>query len=220
MKIYSGLYKDFHPFDLFYPEAECIVASNPEDLTDKDGWLVIHGGSDIHPSFYNRVKDGTYCDLEPSKQDLQEWALIQRAIELGLPILGICRGAQMGCAAAGGILIQDVNGHHGNHFIRTIENHQIISNSIHHQMMFPWKVNHELIAWAEPYKSGLNKKSYRGLNDDEFEYLMGVADEKREPEIVWFPDIKCLAIQGHPEMLSEKVALNKYLHHLMEKYYV
>lgn len=131
------------------------------------------------------------------------------AIELGLPIVGICRGAQLGCALAGGILVQHVENHCETHLIATKDGRRLITSSLHHQMLFPWYVEHELIAWASPSRSQM----YVGLTDEEEGDLPAF-----EPEIVWFPKIKCLAVQGHPEFMDPKCAFNTYVHELINGY--
>ncbi len=146
---------------------------------------------------------------KPSKRDQWEAILGQTAIQLGIPIVGVCRGAQLGCALAGGILVQDVSGHGGDHLIRTNDDQVLVTSSLHHQMLYPWEVDHELIAWADPELS----RRYEGLSDLEEEMR-----DPREPEIVWFPKIKCLAIQGHPEFMDPKCKFNQYVKTLIDKY--
>lgn len=70
--------------------------------------LVIGGGDDISPDHYGgdvtaRVKD------DPARDQL-EIAWIRRAIEMQLPLLGICRGAQLINVVLGGTLHQDIRG--------------------------------------------------------------------------------------------------------------
>lgn len=178
--------------------------------TDADGFLVVWGGGDIHPSWYNRRNIASDVYHKPSIRDEQEARMMSKAIEIGLPILGVCRGAQMACALTGGILIQDVSGHHGSHYVKTSDGKRLITSSVHHQMMFPWKVNYELLAWSDPAQSS----KYVGLEEEEVE----LQRQNVEPEVVWFPDIKCLAVQGHPEFMDYDCEMNSYIHELMDKY--
>lgn len=140
--------------------------------------------------------------------------MVAHAIKLGLPILGVCRGAQLGCALAGGILAQHINGHGSDHYMKTVEGKRIITSSLHHQMMYPGSVKHELLAWAEPQRSGV----YKGLSKDELKAITGADGLVKEPEMIWFPDIKCLAVQGHPEFMDHDCEFNQYLHQKMDKY--
>lgn len=88
-----------------------------EDILD--GWLsridglLLPGGGDLDPSFYGQsplpgVK--TYAALTSFDRRCQNFVLelTRRAADKGLPILGICLGAQTINTAFGGTLIQDI----------------------------------------------------------------------------------------------------------------
>lgn len=69
--------------------------------------LIISGGEDVNPQFYGQdphPKLGPTCTV----RDEIEIALIRRALEADLPILAICRGAQILNVALGGTLVQDI----------------------------------------------------------------------------------------------------------------
>lgn len=207
--IYSALYAEWYPFDKFYPDAKKVLLRHGELPTDPNGFLIVWGGGDIHPSWYNRVNVASHVYAKPTIRDEQEARMMAKAIEIGLPIMGVCRGAQMGCALAGGILVQDVGHLHcSQHYIKSFDGKRIRTSSLHHQMLFPWEVDHELIAWSDPPLA----EHYTGLNPDELKLMT------KEPEIVWFPNIKCLAVQGHPEYMDHDCELNIYVHALMDKY--
>lgn len=77
--------------------------------------LVVTGGKDVDPAAYGQVRhpatDEPACD-----RDAWEFALLAEALSRGLPVLGICRGAQLLNVALGGTLHQhlpDVLGHCG-----------------------------------------------------------------------------------------------------------
>lgn len=209
--IVSALYGDFHPLETFFPDAACIVAHEPAELPEGKGILILHGGADIHPSLYGAPIDGSHVQANPSRRDTAEVSLFHRAVELGYTILGICRGAQLACALSGGKLIQDVGGHtFGAHLVELRNGRRIMTNSIHHQMMYPWGLPEdeiELLGWAAPPRSA----RYRGLSTAE-KLLLDDLDNRHEPEIVWFHKSKCLAVQGHPEMLAANSDLNLFVY--------
>ena len=73
--------------------------------------LILHGGGDISPALYNKPvapRGGGY--YKPSHRDQQEWMFIKEAVKQNIPIVGICRGAQMLCAFDGGELVQHIKG--------------------------------------------------------------------------------------------------------------
>jgi len=214
LKIYSALYPAFYPFDKWWPDATNISLKHGHLPDDDDGFLVLWGGGDIHPSWYNRTNVASQVYDKPSIRDEQEVRMAAHAIKLGLPILGVCRGAQFGCALAGGILVQHVSGHQSDHYMKTVEGKRIVTSSLHHQMMYPLKVEHELLAWSEPSRSGV----YKGLTKDELKAFVDKEGNVKEPEVVWFPTVKCLAVQGHPEFMDHDCDFNKYLQQKMEHY--
>lgn len=177
--------------------------------------LVIWGGSDISPSIYNEaVGPRTGATAALSHRDHVEVAACAAAINMGIPIIGVCRGAQLLCAMAGGKLVQDVQNHAGSdHYMTTNDGRSIITSSVHHQMMYPWEVDHELIAWADHARS----RDYIGVDARK---MMNDEGNMVEPEIVYFPTVKGLAIQGHPEFMNPNCEFVKYCLELVNKYLV
>ena len=81
-------------------------------LDGLDG-LIITGGKDVDPTAYGQ-EPHPETDEPRRDRDAWEFALTDRAIRRGLPVLGICRGAQVINVALGGTLHQhlpDVVGH-------------------------------------------------------------------------------------------------------------
>ena len=82
-------------------------------LDGLDG-LVITGGRDVDPATYGQAPHPT-TDEPARDRDAWEFALVRGALARGLPLLGICRGAQVLNVALGGTLHQhlpDVVGHY------------------------------------------------------------------------------------------------------------
>ena len=67
--------------------------------------LIITGGRDVDPSIYGHDPHPT-TDEPASDRDDWEFALLRAALRKHLPVLGICRGAQVLNVALGGTLIQ------------------------------------------------------------------------------------------------------------------
>ncbi|KAA2314774.1 gamma-glutamyl-gamma-aminobutyrate hydrolase family protein [Pseudooceanicola sediminis] len=87
------------------------------DLDRVDG-IVIGGGDDIAPSLYG-TEIVARVTLDPAR-DRMEQSLIAQALAQNLPILGICRGAQMLNVVLGGTLHQNAFGVYGSRKYSTI----------------------------------------------------------------------------------------------------
>ena len=198
MKIYSALYNDDAHLDVF---GKLETVYHPTQLTDTNSILILHGGADISPSIYgHKVSERTNADEQLSTRDLSEVLLAERAIELGIPIFGICRGAQLACALAGGSLIQHTTGHTGgNHLVATSSGDEYVSTTCHHQMMNTKDIEHELLAWSSTPLSNCY------IVEDERSITIPV-----EPEVVFFPKIKAIAVQGHPEWMAKDTPFVQY----------
>ena len=86
---------------------DVVVTSYAETrLEDLDG-LILAGGADIDPSHYGQAPGTPTLQVEAAR-DAFELPLARRALEQGLPVLGICRGFQMLNVTLGGALVQDI----------------------------------------------------------------------------------------------------------------
>ncbi|WP_348787103.1 gamma-glutamyl-gamma-aminobutyrate hydrolase family protein [Leifsonia sp. NPDC080035] len=76
--------------------------------TERADGVVIVGGEDIAPRFYGGAQGypGESRHLEVA--DEAQLRLARRAVERGIPLLGICRGLQIVNVALGGTLVQDL----------------------------------------------------------------------------------------------------------------
>ncbi len=134
---------------------------------------------------------------------------MHRAKDMGIPIIGVCRGAQMLCALAGGFLIQDVDNHAGpDHEVLTEEGERFMVSSLHHQMLYPFDVEHRMIATSKIMRSRGYYHDVRIDNGEKVEYNV---EMPCEPEFVFFPKEKGIAIQWHPEYMRYETPANEYV---------
>jgi putative glutamine amidotransferase len=77
-----------------------------ETLPLCDG-IILSGGEDVDPKFYGQDPHPQLGQTLPER-DLVEMAIVDYAIKHNIPILAICRGAQLLNVALGGTLIQDI----------------------------------------------------------------------------------------------------------------
>ena len=193
---------------------------NPQAFNPKAGDAVLfHGGADLWPGMYGETpirETGTKTILA---RDVMERKIMEAALESNTPMIGICRGAQHLCCFAGGALFQHMDGHNdSNHAIQTArgeEFHYVPAD--HHQVMRPnfgdrcmW----EPLAWANPFQ---HRSCEVGVEAPEFDKW----EAEFELEIVWFPAIRGLAIQPHPEWSTNDARtkdFNEYIDKLIDEY--
>lgn len=182
---------------------------SPDEVSAIDV-LVLWGGEDISPSYYNQAPIHTDAPPIPSLRDHAETLLVREAVRLEKPILAICRGAQLVCALHGGSLWQHVHNHAGpNHEIKVKSqkgSYTGMSNSAHHQMMRP-DGDAEILGWCpvirSPAKYGQEKKPEQ--------------TKEVEVEIAWFPKFRALGVQGHPEWQEKTMFLPQITKLLFEE---
>ncbi|WP_407563831.1 gamma-glutamyl-gamma-aminobutyrate hydrolase family protein [Streptomyces sp. 184] len=83
-----------------------------ETLRRLDG-LVVAGGPDLDPARYGAPADARTDAVTPTSRERDAWelALVDAALAAELPLLGVCRGAQVLNVARGGTLCQHMEGH-------------------------------------------------------------------------------------------------------------
>lgn len=179
------------------------------DLLEMVDVVLFPGGGDWAPVLYGRPKHPQTSGTPMF--DRVQFSIARDAVNMGKYIIGHCRGAQLACILAGGELVQHVQNHHGTHSIVTFDEREIQVNSIHHQMMMPWKVKHEMLAWANTRLS----KTYETMKDAfNIEYI----EMPLEPECVWFPEVKALATQWHPEWMRNEAEGKKFHFEMVERF--
>ena len=177
-------------------------------------YVLFTGGEDVTPALYGEnAHVSTYSNLE---RDMKEKEIFDQMSPSQIAI-GICRGSQFLCVMNGGKLIQDVRNHaiYGTHRIidsATQKTYEITSTQ--QQMQYPY------ILPEESYKVLMYSRAqgfgHKGLALSEEEFFQLV---QYEPEVVLYTSPnkpKCLAIQGHPEMMRLEAPIIKKLNEIIE----
>ena len=82
--------------------------ADPVDMISRLDGLVMTGGADPDPSLYGEDPHPELGEIEPGR-DEWELALIRAALDRRLPMLCVCRGAQLLNIALGGTLVQHLD---------------------------------------------------------------------------------------------------------------
>lgn len=182
MNLNNIYYNEHNPFPFF-------TSTSYNTEPKKEDCLVLWGGEDIATEIYDEKPQTHLSPYRKSKRDNYEISFIQKALSLNIPMIGVCRGAQLINCILGGKLIQDVKHHNGNlHLLKTYNNKSISTNSAHHQAL---------------------------IVTNEAEVLAKAFDEI--PEIIWYPKYKALLIQGHPEWRSLPKSGRDFFNSLIKK---
>jgi gamma-glutamyl-gamma-aminobutyrate hydrolase PuuD len=156
---------------------------------DEADLVVFCGGVDVDPRLYGEVP---HPETNPPdvEREIDDIGVFIECVEAGVPMLGICRGAQFGHVMHKGKLYQDVDNHYGDHSMWDVRKEERIDciSSVHHQMVLSNKSNGmELIA-----TSNESRERWRNPNDSE-------RGPNPDIEAFFYRDTMFLGMQGHPE---------------------
>lgn len=180
--------------------------------TDLD-LVLFTGGADVNPELYYQQK-GAYTSFNKTRDDL-ETGIYLHCLKYHIPMLGVCRGAQFLTVMLGGKLIQHTTNHaiQGTHLITLFNGELREITSTHHQMCYPFDFSSDvfrLLAWTAQPLSRL----YLDGNGEAWK----LPKEFSEPEIIHYPTIRALAIQGHPEQMEYTCPTNVTLRLLLKSF--
>jgi len=160
----------------------CHKANTP----DEADLVVFGGGADVNPVLYGESRhSSTKIDRERDESDI---LLYEECLAKGIPMFGVCRGAQFLHVMNGGKLYQDVAWHNSSHAMTEPQTGKTFTvSSVHHQMC---KENEKMEVLG--YCSGLSE--HRALSDKVAE-----TGKIKEVEAFFYRDTGCFGVQGHPE---------------------
>lgn len=167
------------------------------------------GGSDVTPSFYGQ---GVHpCTQYNTERDRHEARVYRYCRDNGIPMAGICRGAQFLNVMSGGSLKQHVDGHANGsqHIMIDVSSGEMFSvTSTHHQMMIPGE-EAEILAVAS------ESTFYEVYDDGVIRYP---SDRGDDLEAVWYNRTQCLCYQPHPEFLDTGDPCQEYYFDLINEF--
>ncbi len=175
-----------------------IVEAAEEMAHSMDG-LLLSGGSDLDPSYYEEVALPE-LDVNIPERDAFEMKLLEHALERGTPVFGICRGLQVLNVALGGTLYQDLPSEFG------------ARATAHRQQAPLWQWTHEVVVDSasnlakimEATRLRVNSCHHQAIKDLAAPLIAvahatdGVVEavESRDPSEHWLA-----GVQWHPEAI-------------------
>jgi GMP synthase-like glutamine amidotransferase len=182
---------DQRAFAKMFVRSLCYKADTPEEAD----LVVFSGGVDINPEIYGH--DKYYKTNMPNRvRDEREMELYLKCRDLGIPMLGVCRGAQLLWALQGGKLIQDLDNHQGEHPMTDVKTGEILQSvsSVHHQAcLWDGTIGADLLGTSRGAKNRF--VCVEGRKDT----FKNIGDFDADVEAYFFRDTCSLGVQGHPE---------------------
>lgn len=166
-------------------------------LDDAD-LLVLSGGEDVDPSTYSTWHHPTTSGRVT--RDEYEAKLVWDATDYhDIPVVGICRGAQLLNVMNGGGMWQDVNNHAGPDHLMTMvgTGATVMVSSLHHQMMIPDYDNPDCIIIATANEA---TRKERCPSTEEAFAIIKEEGKTSEVEVLYYADMNWLCYQPHPEL--------------------
>lgn len=169
------------------------------DKLEEAQLVVFTGGEDVTPSLYGCKKHNT--TINNPDRDREEQAIFNKIDPKKQVCYGCCRGSQWLCVMNGGKLVQNISNHAIGYTHGITDGDKIYQiTSTHHQMQYPFnldKKDYDILFTSY----GTYSNWYEGDGIDP-----NIID--KEPEIVLYHKDnlpKCLAVQGHPEMIPDSI---------------
>lgn len=188
------------------------LAAAPDEILQRLDALMLAGGGDIDPSHYGAPPDPQLNGVAPPRDRL-ELALTRRAVELDMPVLGICRGMQLINVALGGTLHQhlpDVVGHgeHRRHLGSFVGSEHVVElepGSLAEQV-----AGERVHTGCSHHHQGVDRLG-EGLVVSGRSALDGLVEALEAPEREWV-----LGVQWHPEADPDSPVIGAFVAHVRE----
>jgi gamma-glutamyl-gamma-aminobutyrate hydrolase PuuD len=150
--------------------------------------VVFTGGVDVDPGLYGEAPHKTTMFNE--KRDTDDINLYLMCKDEGIPMFGVCRGAQFLHVMQGGKLYQHVNNHYGDHSMYDVRDQKMIEkvSSVHHQMVI------QNVTGGMEILGTSVKATERWKNPNDC-----VVGSSGDIEAFFYRDVCAFGVQGHPE---------------------
>ena len=170
----------------------------PASLDGCDG-VLLTGGADVDPREYGEAPHPT-VELEPER-DTYEFALTRAALQGDLPLLAICRGAQVLNVVAGGTLVQDIPTHDAAALSHSVSEPK--AALVHDVTIVPGSCLARLVVQAAGQATdhvAVNSRHHQSVKDVAPGFVVTATAPDGVVEAIERPDRDfCVGVQWHPE---------------------
>jgi len=162
--------------------------------------VLLTGGVDVDPALYGEAAHPT-VEIDKTRDDY-ELALARLALERDLPLLAICRGAQVLNVAAGGTLFQDLPSQHPSAIAHSIT--QPKNHIAHDVAIAPRTCLAALLApgagAAAAASLPVNSRHHQAVKDVAPQFVVSAVAPDGVIEAIERPSSTfCVGVQWHPE---------------------
>lgn len=166
-----------------------------EQATDIHGadLVVFAGGPDVDPCYYGEKPVPSYYGDE--ERDYSDISAYLTCLEEGIPMFGVCRGAQFLAVMAGFKLVQDLDNHQTDHPMLDVRQNILLEkvSSVHHQSVIPGPGMQVLGSTSMSTSKWLNPTTR--LTKEK----LGNLKYPRDVEAYFIRETCAIGVQGHPE---------------------
>lgn len=171
----------------------------PAQIVAEIDGLLLTGGADIDPARYGASPHPATKAVPPAR-DQFELDLARRAMEMNLPLLGICRGEQVMNVAGGGTLLQDIPSQFSGALTHTIE---MPLNAAAHEVWIGrgsglWTAMGELLGQGDTCQ--VNSRHHQAVERPGEGFEVSATAPDGVIEAIERPSLRfCMGVQWHPE---------------------
>ena len=126
------------------PPIDATLDDLPATLRHFDG-VCLPGGPDVDPARYGAGEVHAAVGAVDADHDALDLAVARTAVELGMPVLGICRGHQVLNVALGGTLVQHIEDHRFVHHAVALAPDSLAAAAVGHEAPVGHSVHHQAI---------------------------------------------------------------------------
>jgi putative glutamine amidotransferase len=169
----------------------------PGLLQRLDG-LLLSGGEDIAPEAYGQEREA-WTGRVDEERDHAELGLVQRWLDLGKPLLAICRGHQVLNVALGGTLLQDVMTQHPNALDHAYFPGRPMENPVHEVEIQP---ESRLARILDDTRLAVNSAHHQAVAEPGCTLVVVARAPDDIIEATELPNHRyCISVQWHPEAM-------------------